>query len=440
VNRSLRHVVTLLLGVIALVGPVIAEDAFPLRAIEFEGNQHFSSEALAELSGLEIGTPVREGNFKTALRHLNNTGVFERLEFKYAPLGDGYRLTFVVEEVLELFLVRFDGFDTPTEEIQELLAQKVPLFGDRVPPTGPMVTMIGNALQTWWTQQGNDSKIEGRLVPTGDNEFEMLFGPRQKTMNIAFVRFDNSGELEALELQRKFNQVAMGEEYTEARFKELLHHNVRPFYAEIGYMNVKFCPCETKPDPDTEGLLVQVHVDQGEIYKTGDVAWPQPMPVDPKNLSKVNQIISGGTVNVTGAYKTMADITESMKRQGFMKAQATFETDVDHEAKLVDFDIEIMTGPQYTFSRLVVQGLDILSEPAIRKRWGMKAGAPFDIQYPAFFLERVKADAMLENLKTTDWHLNVDEVKKTVDVALVFNGVERDRKLAPIIEKPETPF
>ena len=195
-NRSLRHVVTLLLGVIALVGPVIAEDAFPLRAIEFEGNQHFSSEALAELSGLEIGTAVREGNFKTALRHLNNTGVFERLEFKYAPLGDGYRVTFVVEEVLELFLVRFDGFDAGTEEIQELLAQKVPLFGDRVPPTGPMVSMIGNALQTWWTQQGNDSKIEGRLVPTGDNEFEMLFGPRQKTMNIAFVRFENSGELD----------------------------------------------------------------------------------------------------------------------------------------------------------------------------------------------------------------------------------------------------
>jgi len=440
VNRSLRHVVTLLLGVIALVGPVIAEDAFPLRAIEFEGNQHFSSEALAELSGLEIGTPVREGNFKTALRHLNNTGVFERLEFRYAPLGDGYRLTFVVEEVLELFLVRFDGFEVATEEIQELLAQEVPLFGDRVPPTGPMVSMIGNALQTWWTQQGKDSKIEGRLVPTGDNEFEMLFGPRQKTMNIAFVRFDNSGELEALELQRKFNQVAMGEEYTEARFKELLHHNVRPLYAEVGYMNVKFCPCETKPDPDTEGLLVQVHVDQGEVYQTGAVSWPRPMPVDPKNLSKVNGIIPGSTANITAAYGTMAAITESMKRQGFMKAQATFDTELDHEAKLVNFDIEIMTGSQYSFSRLVIQGLDLLSEPAIRKRWGMKVGDSFDIQYPAFFLERVKVDAMLENLKTTDWHINVDEAKKTVDVALIFNGNVRDKTLPPIIDKPKDPF
>ena len=439
-NCSLRHIVLLLLSAVAVAPPVHAEDAFPLRAIEFEGNQHFPNEALVALTGLELGSPVREGDFRTALRHLNNAGVFERLEFKYSPLDGGYRVTFVVEEVLELFPVRFDGFDVPDEEVQQLLAEKVPLFADRLPPTGPMVAMIGNALQNWWKQQGNENKVEGRLVPTGDNEFEMLFGPQQKTMNIAFVRFDNSGDLGALELQRKFNQVAMGETYTEARFKELLHYNVRPLYAEIGYMDVKFCPCETMPDPDTEGLLVQVHVDQGEIYKIGEVAWPQPMPVDPRNLSKVNQIVSGGTVNVTAAYDTMAAITESMKRQGFMKAQATFETDVDHEAKLVDFDIEIMTGPRYSFSRLVVQGLDILSEPAIRKRWGMKVGAPFDIQYPAFFLERVKADAMLENLKTTDWHLNVDEIKNTVEVALVFNGNERDRTLAPIIEKPRDPF
>ena len=75
----------------------------------------------------------------------------------------------------------------------------------------------------------------------------MLFGPRRETSRIAFVRFSNTGSLSALELQRKFNQAAMGEAYGEARLRELLHHNVRPLYAEAGYMNVKFCPCETRP-------------------------------------------------------------------------------------------------------------------------------------------------------------------------------------------------
>ncbi len=435
-----RHAAMLLPAVFVLAGPLFAEDAFPLRAVEFEGNRHFSSEALAQLTRLEIAAPVRKSDFNTALRYLSEAGVFERLEYKYGPLDGGYRVTFVVEETAELFPVRFDGFDAPDEEIRRMLAERIPLFGDRVPATGPMVSMIGNALRAWWKQRGNNSKVEGRLVPSDDDRFEMLFGPRRETRNIAFVRFSNSGSLSALELQRKFNQVAMGEAYSEARLRELLQHNVRPLYAEAGYMNVKFCPCAAEPDPDTEGLLVQVRVEQGEIYKIGEVTWPQPMPVAPKNLSTVNRIVPGGTVNMTDAYNTLAAIAESMKRQGFMKAQATFETAVDHEAKLVHFDISIVAGARYTFSRLIVQGLDILSEPTIRKRWGMQVGAPFDIRYPTYFLERVKADAMFENLKGTNWRIDVDETRKTVDVVLVFSGNERRKGPAPIIEKPDTPF
>ena len=435
-----RCAAVLLPAAVVLAAPLFAEDAFPLRAVEFEGNRHFSAEALAKIVRLEIGAPVRKSDFNAALRHLSETGVFERLEYKYAPLEGGYRVTFVVEETTELFPVRFDGFDAPDEEIRQMLAARVPLFGDRVPPTGPMAAAIGNALQGWWKQRGNDSKVEGRLVPAGNERFAMLFGPRRETSRIAFVRFSNTGSLSALELQRKFNQAAMGEAYGEARLRELLHHNVRPLYAEAGYMNVKFCPCETAPDPDTEGLLVQVRVEQGEIYTVGEVAWPQPMPVDPRNLSKVNRIVSGGTVNMTGAYETMAAIAESMKRQGFMQAEATFETAIDHEAKLVHFDVAIAPGAQYTFSRLIVRGLDILSEPTVRKRWGMPAGAPFDIRYPAYFLDRVKADAMFENLKGATWRMDIDETRKTVDVALVFSGNERRKGPAPIVEKPEIPF
>lgn len=445
--RLLRRAFVLLPAAAAWAGLLWAEDAFPLRAVEFRGNRHFSSEALARLTRLEIGAPVRKADFNAALRHLGAVGVFERLEYKYAPLDGGYRVTFIVEEMEDLFPVRFDGFDAPDAEIRRMLAETIPLFGGGVPPrvplAGPIVSSIGNALQRWWEQRGNEEKVEGRLVFAG-NEQAMLFTPQRsearRTNRIAFVRFRNTGSLSPLELQRKFNQVAMGEAYSEERLRELLEHNVRPLYAEAGYMNVKFCPCRAEPDPDTQGLLVEVQVKQGEIYKVGEAVWPQPMPVDARNLSKINRIVPGATVNMTAAYDTMAVISESMKRQGYMKAQATFETEIDHEAKLVHFEISIVPGALYAFSRLVVRGLDILSEPAVRKRWGMQAGAPFDIRYPAYFLERIKADAMFENLKGTNWRIDIDETRKTVDVALIFSGNERRKGPAPIIEKPETPF
>ena len=422
-----RPVVAALLTAAAL----LAQDAFPLRGIEFEGTRRFDAESLAAATRLELGRPVTKRDFDAALRRLNETGLFAGLRYRFEPLDDGYRLTVTIEEVAELFPVRFEGFQAEPETLAELLSDKLPLYNGLLPGGGPAVRSAVNALQAWWSHRGGAEEIVANLAPLDESGFEMLIGPERTAANIAFVRFSNTGDIDGLELQRVFNQSAIGEPYSEARLKELLHYNARPPFTERGYMNVTFCPCETGPDPDTEGLLVDVHVEQGEVYLFGNVAWPDPSPVDPESVSKVNRIIEGQVANMTAAYETMAAISEGMKRQGYMKAQATFDERVDHEARLVHLDIEIAPGQQYVFSRLIIKGLDILSEPAIRKRWGMQQGAPFDVRYPAYFLERVKTDAMFENLKRTGWTLRTDESTGRVDVTLSFSGLADEPFEAP---------
>ncbi len=414
----------LLLVVLAflLAASLLAEDTFPLRAIQFEGNQHFATEGLLEASGLQLGEQVRKRDFDLALRKLNATGVFEQLRYRFGPFSDGYSLTFSVAETVELYPVRFEGFGTEDAVLNAMLQDVVPLYTDHAPLGGQMTATLVNALQGWWLSQGHEEEIEHKLVPVSEGQFEMLINPWKATNNISFVKFSNTGQVEMTELQRTFNQAARGEAYSEARFKELLHYNARPLYTEYGYMNVIFCPCETSKDPDSEGLLVDVHVEQGEVYLFGEVSWPQPMPVDPDSLAKVNRIVPGEVANMKAAYDTMAAVSEGMKQHGYMKAQATFEERVDHDARQVNLDIQIAPGTLYVFSRLIIEGLDILSEPAIRKRWGMQSGDPFDIRYPAYFLNRVKSEAMLENLMRTDWRFNANESSGRVDVTLVFYG------------------
>ena len=405
-----------------------AEDTFPLRAIVFEGNQQFTAEALTSVTGLELGQAVQKRDFDTALRRLNETGVFESLRYQFGPLGDGYRLTIAVREVPELFPVRFEGFDAAPATLESLLGEALPLFVGLAPGGGPMVRMLVNTLQSWWNERGGAEEVIANLVPSGEGQFELVLSPERQSLNIAFTRFRNTGDVDARELQRTFNQSAIGEPYSESRFKELLHYNARPFYTEMGYMDVTFCPCETQPDPDSEGLLVDVPVEQGERYLFGEVNWPDPMPIDEDTLRRVDAIGPGQIADMKAAYDTMARISEGMKRHGYMKAQATFDERLDHEERRVHLDIEIAIGKQYKFSRLIVEGLDILSEPAVRKRWGMQPGDPFDVRYPAYFLDRVKADAMFENLKRTSWSIDIDEARALVDVTLVFSGMpEADR-------------
>lgn len=419
-----RIIASLALLATAFVPGLLGQDAFPLREIEFEGNRNFADQDLLALAGLALGERVSKKDFDLAMRRLSDTGVFESLSYRFGPKGDGYKLTFVLQEVPELFPVRFEGFEESREDLAALLRRSLPLYAGLVPGGGPMVRMIVNTLQARWRERGGEEDVVADILPSGDGGFEMVIGPERQTTTIAFTRFHSTGEINPLELQRIFNHSAIGEPYSEARLKELLHYNARPVYTERGFLGVSFCPCDAKPDPDTQGLLVDVQVQAGEVYLFGDVIWPEPLPIAPETLRKVNRIQPGQVANMKAAYDTMAGISEGAKRHGYMKAQATFDERVDHEQRRVHLEIDIALGKQYMFSRLIVSGLDILSEPAVRKRWGMKSGEPFDVRYPSYFLDRVKADAMFENLKRTSWNIDVDEVSGRVDVTLVFSGLE----------------
>ncbi|MCY4189146.1 MAG: hypothetical protein OXD30_11750 [Bryobacterales bacterium] len=419
----------ILAAVVILAGDGLsAQPAFPLRAVEFEGNANFSSDDLTAVCGLEIGQAVRKPDFDRALRKLSETGLFESLRYRFEPLDGGYRLTVSVQELAELYPVRFQGLGVPAADLAQFLRGRLPLYAGLVPGGGPVVRTMVNALQAWWREQGGEGEIVADLVPASEGGFDMLVGPQRETSNIAFATFRNTGDVDTLELQRAFNKAAVGEPYSEARLLELLRHNARRLYTERGYMNVQFCPCGARPDPDSAGVLVEIEVRQGEVYLFGDVRWPEPLPIDEDSLAKVSQIGSGQVANMKAAYDTMAAISEGMKRQGYMKAHARFDERIDQAERLVHLDIEIRPGEQYVFSRLAVQGLDILSEPAVRKRWGMQPGQPFDIRYPAYFLDRVKADAMFEGLGRTSWSIDVDEAAGRVDVTLVFSGVPPERR------------
>ena len=402
-----------------------SQDAFPLRAIEIRGLQNFPPEQVQALTGLKIGQSVRQADFQDALQRLTASGVFESVEFRYGPLEGGYRATFTVHEVAELYPVRLKGFGIPEEQLRAQLAEQIPLFGEKVPPTGPMISRIGDALQKIWHEQGKDSKVLGRLSPTGEDQFEMLFQPETSIQTIAFVRFENSGVLSKLDLQRSFNQIAMGVPYSEVRLQELLHYNVRPLYEEKGRMDVQFCPCRAEPDPQSQGLLVDVQVEQGEEYTFGKLELPKNLPLEASEISRRLKITAGETANMTQVRTGLRAVEESLKREGFMKASGSFEKHLNAESKTVDLTIQFDLGDRYSFDQLKITGLDVITEPTVRKRWGLKVGDPFDAGYPPFFLDRVRG--MLDNLAKTDWRMAIDEQRKTVDVELIFEGPQQEK-------------
>ena len=109
-----------------------------------------------------------------------------------------------------------------------------------------------------------------------------------------------------------------------------------------------------------------------------------------------------------------------------MQAKTEAVRTVNDAAKTVDLDLRIETGPQFTFRQLNIVGLDIISEPEIRKMWGLKEGKPFNPDYPDHFLERVKEAGIFDGLGETASERKIDPADHAVDVTLTFKGAKVD--------------
>jgi outer membrane translocation and assembly module TamA len=105
-----------------------------------------------------------------------------------------------------------------------------------------------------------------------------------------------------------------------------------------------------------------------------------------------------------------------------MVVKSSVEQKINDQAKKVDAIIHVARGQRFTFGALNIVGLDLLTEPAIRKMWGLKPGQPFDSEYPDYFLGRVKQEGVLDDLGDTKSAVKANNESHTVDVTLYFKG------------------
>jgi outer membrane translocation and assembly module TamA len=71
---------------------------------------------------------------------------------------------------------------------------------------------------------------------------------------------------------------------------------------------------------------------------------------------------------------------------------------VDDKEHTVDLAVNVEAGPEFKYGALEIRSLDLNSEPAIRKMWGVKEGKPFDAEYPDAFLKDVHDQGIFDNL------------------------------------------
>jgi outer membrane protein insertion porin family len=396
---------------------------WPLEHLAVEGNHNYTTEQLLTVVGLKVGQTVDKTGLEAARQRLLDTGVFDRAGYRYASAkdGQGYDVTLEVVEMAQMYPIRFEDLPATDAQLRDWLKQKDPLFAPKIPATKIELDRYVKWVSEFLAQQNYHETLVGKVVSEETPELTILIRPAKQRASVARVKFTNTGDLPSGLLQTAISGVAVGTGYTEPQFRQLLDASVRPLYEARGMIRVAFPKVETTPAKDVDGIEVTVQVEQGPVYKLGRVSFTGSDELTPKELTKLTNLKPDKTVNFDDVRAGQDKIAQSLRRDGYMLAKSEVHRTVNDSAKSVDLKFEIIPGPQFIFHELTIVGLDIETEPVVRKLWGLRNGRPFNVDYPNHFLERVKDMGIFENLTKTSSESKVNPKDNTVDVTLYFN-------------------
>ena len=406
---------------------------FPIATLAVEGNVRYPAPAILHLAGLKPGDRASKPAFEAARDRLLATGAFDSVGYRYftAPDGRSYEAVFQVVESGPLYPFRLDGIPGDAGELTAFLRAKDPLYGPQLAATSPRISQYAAWIQEFAQTRGLKGTVVGKVEADAPGELTIIFRPEGNPPVVADVTFRGNLVVPSQVLKPAILGVALGVPFQEGRFRQLLDNSLRPIYEARGRLTVEFPKIAATPSADVRGLNVEVTVNEGEVFQLGELQLLGP-GIPEAELRRVADFRSGDVANFQAVEEGIERMRRLLRRNGYLAAVLTPKRTLHLAEKRVDLTVEIQPGDQYHFRRLKVEGLDIQSEPVIRKMWALAPGDPMNPDYPEIFLKRIEADQVFDNLKTTRSELRLDAETRAADVVLLFGKAAETR---PILKK-----
>jgi hypothetical protein len=137
---------TLLMSIALLCRLQAQGDSFPLESVSVEGTA-LSKDVVLELAGLRLGAPIDQAAMQTASQKLNDSGMFESVNYSYASgAKHGYALTLKLADPHALFKATIDIPGVNEDETGNGWRRAIPRSITKCRPTMPRSNSL---LESW---------------------------------------------------------------------------------------------------------------------------------------------------------------------------------------------------------------------------------------------------------------------------------------------------
>lgn len=405
-----------------------------LIAIKVTGSKRFSEQDIAAATGLQLGTPVNDDDFKRAARRLGDTGVFTDIAYSFSYSSAGTKLEFHVVDADKFVPVRFEDFVWFSDaEMLQRIKEHAPLFDGELPLSGRLPEQISDILQAMLVEKSIPGHVEYERMGKSDDPVQaILYRVADVLIQIRNVEFTGAGEGELPALTEVARRV-FDREYSRTILHALVEKQLLPVYYSRGFLKARFGEAQPKvvKEPSAandEGprnlTVVDVifPVTPGRQYKLSSLEWAGNQALSTDTLAKMVRVETGRPANTVRLDDNLSQVRKLYGSKGYVTASVTPQASFDESAGTVAIRLEVKEGPVFHMGDLEFRGLDNSLTAKLRNAWKIRPGEVYDAAYLSDYLPI--AQKLLPS--TLDWevspHVTANVADKTVDVDLIYSA------------------
>lgn len=405
-----------------------------LIAITVKGSKRYTEKDVAAASGLQLGTPVNDDDFKKAARRLGDMAVFIDVAYSYTYSSAGTKLEFKVTDADKFVPVRFEDFVWFAEnDLLSRIKERVPLFDGELPFSGRLPEQVSDVLQGMLVERGIPGNVEyQRTGPSNGPVDSIVYRVSDVLIQIRQFEFTGAAESDVPALQAASQRLA-NREYSRTTLNALVQKQLLPVYYARGYLKASFGPPEPKvvkmpsstADEGVRNLTivdVNFSVTPGRQYKLSGIEWAGNTELPTETLRKMVRSEPGQPANTVRLGDNLKDVQKLYGSRGYISATITPEAKFDDAAGTVSIRLEVNEGPVYHMGDLEFRGLDNSLMAKLRNAWKIRPGEVYDSTYLSEYLPA--AQKLLP--RSVDWdvssHVTPNIRDKTVDVDLIYSA------------------
>ncbi len=348
------------------------DETFMVKKIEFKGVQTLRKEMLQTLIQTQVGQEISDELLTKDIESLyKDTGFFYDIVVDVRNSeGGGFEVTYILKEspkVEGINIIGNDELDTG-KLMDRVTLRRSEIYNDRLRWESERAIRKLYHEKGYYLVNIQVHVDQDEEKNTNQITFEIDEGPRVRITEINFIGND---QVDAKKLQKKM-KTRVGKHFDEILFEEEdLGLNLRNYYQDLGFAQVKISGHTKRFTEDKTGLMLDVTVDEGAQFAVGtytvQIEAGEKIVFSEQKVQEMLDPAEGEIFNRATFDESITKLEQTYYDKGYLLANVNPMPFFDEVNALVNINLKIDQGDVIIIDDVPITGLEKTKDYIIRR-------------------------------------------------------------------------